>query len=252
MIFMSYPLTGVKVLVTRPAHQAEHLCQLIEAEGGEAVRLPAIDIVEIEDKSALLDYCATMDELDILIFISVNAVEKALPTLLKQGELPPHIQIAAVGKRTAESLEKYGIVPICPEPPYNSETLLKMPELEDVKGKNIVIFRGQGGRELLADSLKERGATVNYVDVYRRTQPMPLIFKDKVDIVTVTSEESMRNLFAMLDGQSWIKHTPMIVISKRLSVQARKLGLQAPLFIASTASDEGLLSAIFQWYSAHH
>ncbi|MEN8216185.1 MAG: uroporphyrinogen-III synthase [Pseudomonadota bacterium] len=235
-------LNRIKVLVTRPAHQSEHLCQLIAEKGGQPVRLPVIEILEIDDKRALLK--CREQALDIAIFISANAVEKTLPTL--QSHLPP--QIVAVGKRTAKTLKAWGITALCPLPPYNSEALLEMPQMQTVTGKKIVIFRGEGGRELLAETLRQRGATVNYVHVYRRVQPPApaWIANTQIDIITVTSQEGLRNLFAMLDGQTWLRHTPLVVMSERIRAEAERLKVQAPIIVASAASDEGLLEAMLK------
>ncbi|MCK5525399.1 MAG: uroporphyrinogen-III synthase [Thiomargarita sp.] len=235
-------LSGIKVLVTRPVHQSEPLCQLIAAEGGQAVRLPVIEIVEMDDKKALLDCRELMDDLDIAIFISANAVKKTLPTLL--AHFSSQLQLFAVGKRTAETLKNWGLTVLCPASPFNSEALLEMPQLQSVQGKNIVIFRGEGGRELLAETLRQRGATVNYVNVYRRIQPPAPAWITQVDIITVTSVEGLRHLLMMLEKQAWVRHTPLVVLSKRIRAEAEKLGIQAPIFVAPTASDEGLLRAI--------
>jgi len=241
-------LNEIKVLVTRPAHQAEPLCQLIAAEGYEPVRLPVIEIVEIDDKTALLDCSTHLDELDIAIFISANAVEKSLPTLLAQGPLSPQLQLIAVGKRTANTLKTWGLSARSPKPPFNSEAMLDMPEMQTVQGKNIVIFRGEGGRELLAKTLLQRGAVVNYINVYRRVQPpTPTgINEVRIDIITVTSVEGLHHLLAMLAGQSWLYHTPLVVMSERIRAAAQEQGVQAPIFVAPTASDQGLLEAVRQ------
>jgi len=243
-------LSGIKILVTRPAHQSEHLCQLIANEGGKAIRLPVIEIVEIKPNRALLDCCTHLDDLDIAIFISANAVEKALPTLLASGKLPSKLQLIAVGKRTAETLKALKLTALCPAPPFNSEAMLEMQLLQTVmvQGKNLVIFRGENGRELLAETLRKRGATVNYVNVYRRTQPpVPAWITDvQVDMITITSVEGLHNLLAMLSIQTWVRHTPFIVMSQRIRAEAKKLGVQAPIFVSKMANDEGLLSAIQQ------
>ena len=243
-------LNQVKILVTRPAHQSEHLCQLIEAEGGLPVRLPAIEIVEIDDKSVLLDCRAHINQLDMAIFVSVNAVEKSLPILSQSltAMTSPPLQLIAIGQRTAKALQAWGLTPLCPQPPFDSEALLKMPQTESLSGKNIVIFRGQGGRELLAETLRQRGATVNYINTYRRRQPVTpaWITEIQVDIVTATSVESLGNLFAMLDGHYWLYHTPLVVFSERVADKARRLGVQAPILTAPFASDEGLLIALLQ------
>jgi uroporphyrinogen-III synthase len=274
-------LNKINILVTRPAHQAEHLCQLIAAQGGQPVRLPVIEIAEIEDKSSLLTCRARLNEVDIAIFISANAVEKTLPTLLnhemsssllkssllkketphfdkeeRRGILGAHsselgnLQIIAVGKRTAKTLKNWGLMALCPASPFNSEAMLEMPQMqtEQVQGKKVVIFRGEGGRELLAETLRQRGAEVNYINVYRRVQPpLPAWFADsQIDIMTITSVEGLHNLWAMLKGQSWLRHTPFVVMSERIRMQAQQLGIQAQILVAPTASDEGLLEALLR------
>ncbi|OQW91837.1 MAG: hypothetical protein BWK79_15995 [Beggiatoa sp. IS2] len=246
---MTKQLTAVKILVTRPTRQADHLCQLIEAEGGQPVRLPTIEIVDMEDNSALHACCTQLNLFDLAIFISTNAVEKALPTLLAHGNLPAHLSIAAVGQRTAETLQRWGISALYAPAPFNSETLLTLPLLQAVQGKRIVIFRGEGGRELLAETLRQRGATVDYINVYRRIQPpIPNWLADsKIDLIIVTSGESLRNLWALLAGHVWLSQIPLVLMSARLVAEARALGTCAPLFVAPEASDAGLLAAVLQW-----
>ena len=243
-------LNGIKVLVTRPSHQSEHLCKLITEKSGQPVRLPVIDIVEIDDNSALLTCLTHLDEFNLAIFISANAVEKTLPTLLAQRNLPPQLQLISIGKRTTDTLKAWGLTALCPASPFNSEAVLEMPQLDKTKirGKKIVIFRGEGGRELLAETLRQRGAIVDYVNVYRRVQPPTpaWLANTKVDIITVTSNEGLQNLFAMFSGQPWRKNTPLVVMSERIRGAALKLGVQAPVLVANTASDEGLLAAVIQ------
>ncbi len=246
---MSSHLTGLKILVTRPLHQSERLCQLIASKGGQPVQLPTIEIVAIDNNSALLECCTHLDELDVIIFISANAVEKTLPILLTQCSLPSRLQVIAVGKRTAEALAIWEIAALCPAPPFNSEAVLAMPQLqkEVISDKKIIIFRGEGGRELLAETLRQRGALVAYVEVYRRIQPqVPQWAIKPVDIITITSREGLQNLFAMLEGQAWLRQTPLVVMSHRIFTEAQKLGISAPIVVASQASDEGLLAGILQ------
>jgi len=233
-------LNKIKVLVTRPAQQANLLCKMIEAESGEAVRLPVIEIVEIADKTALLN--CNLNNNDFAIFISANAVEKALPNL----ELPPECQVFAVGKRTAETLKQSGITAHCPPPPFNSEALLEIPKLQKIQGKKIVIFRGEGGRELLAKTLQQRGAIVNYVNVYRRIQPPTPAKINPVDIITITSVQGLKHLLNMLKGQTWVKNTPLVVISERIAIKAKEWGINAPIFIATSASDKGIFNAVLE------
>ena len=235
-------LNNIKILVTRPKEQANVLCQMIEIAGGKAVRLPVIEIVAIENNTALLN--SNLKKSDFAIFISANAVEKALPNL----DLPPQCQIIAVGKRTAEKLELSGIKALYPPPPFNSETLLEMPELQPaaIQGKKIVIFRGEGGREFLAKTLQQRGAIVNYVNVYQRIQPPAPAKINPVDIITITSVEGLKNLLNMLKWQTWVKNTPFVVISERIALKAKQWGINAPIFVAARASDEGIFNAVLE------
>lgn len=240
-------LNGICVLVTRPAHQAEHLCHLIEADGGQAVRLPVIDIVPVSDKTPLLACREQLSSCNWAIFTSVNAVEYALPDLLAAGPLPPTLQLAAVGQRTTQQLAQWGLTARCPPPPYNSEVLLALPEFQAVAGQKIVIFRGQGGRDLIKTTLNQREAQVEYVEVYRRIQPpAPAWPLPTIDVITLTSVEALQNLFTLLSHYTWLTYTPLAVMSQRIGEQARRITPQAPVFVAPVATDEGLLTAIRQ------
>ncbi len=243
-------LAGTKILVTRPVHQADNLCRLIADNGGQAIRLPVIEIVEFENNQDLLNCRNQLAQLDIIIFISANAVQKTLAILLKQQKLPAHIQVIAVGKQTAKVLKDWGLTPLCSKSPFNSEMVLEMPLLQTpiVQAKRINIFRGEGGRELLADKLRQRGATVNYINVYKRICPPPLIGINELqaDIITITSVESLHNLLTILKAKKWLDNTPLVVMSQRIREEANKLGLSANIFVASNASDFGLLFAIEQ------
>lgn len=249
-----HSLKDVRVLVTRPAHQAAQLRELIEARGGKAVLFPVLDIAEPEDTSALFQIIDRLDEFDIAIFISANAVTQGLSLILTDRALPPHLKIATVGMRSAKELEQFGLcADICPAEKFNSEGLLALDEMQDVRGKNIVIFRGEGGREFLADTLSRRGAHVEYAEVYRRAKPQvdpkelrrPLE-RGEIDVVTVTSNEGLRNLFELAGprGQAQLRKTPLVVISARMVELARELGFEHAPTVSREACDEALAEAI--------
>jgi uroporphyrinogen-III synthase len=247
-------LNNMRVLVTRPAQQAQHLCELIEAHGGQAVLFPVLEIVEPSDPDALRAIINRLDDFDIAIFISANAVNQALSLILALRPLPLHLRLATVGMRTAKELEQFGLhADICPSEKFNSEALLELPEMRDVNGKNIVIFRGEGGREFLADSLRQRGAAVEYAQVYRRAKPqldqgwlMDTLARGKIDIITITSNEGLCNLFDMagVEGQQCLRRIPLAVLSERSAALARELEFNHPAQISDTASDDALLKAI--------
>lgn len=250
-------LAGVRVLVTRPRDQAENLARLIEARGGEAIRFPAIEIAEPQDLRALHAVIDRLKDFALAIFISPNAVQRAMNLIRARGGLPEATRVACVGRASARELRRFGIDnAIVPPDRFDSEALLELPELQQVAGQRIVIFRGEGGRELLGDTLRARGAEIEYAECYRRLRPdadaTPLRrrwARGEVDIVSVTSTDGLRNLFDMLgkDGQPWLIRTPIVVVSERMARACHELGFTTKPRVAATAGDEAILDAIQAW-----
>ena len=251
-------LQGVRVLVTRPRDQAENLAHLIEGEGGEAIRFPVIEIAEPKNTQALLAVIDRLDQFGLAIFISPNAVNRAMNLVLaRRGIWPRNVRIACVGRGSAREFKHFGIENvIVPAGRFDSEALLALPELQRVTGNKIVIFRGEGGRELLGDTLKARGAEIEYAECYRRTRPRadvtPLLgrwTRGEIDIVCLTSVDGLRNLFDMLGptGQPRLARTPVIVVSARMAEVCRELGFKTEPLVAAKASDEAILEAIKTW-----
>ena len=159
------PLAGCRILVTRPLSQAEPLCQAIRAAGGEPTLFPVLRIVPVSDAETAAAVDA-LPEPDLAIFVSRNAVEYGLGLI---GNT--RARLAAVGPATAAALAARGApADVVPSGGADSEHLLAAAPLTDVAGRHVVIVRGDAGRELLADTLRARGATVHYLPVYRREQ----------------------------------------------------------------------------------
>lgn len=238
------PLAGVRVLVTRPEAQTAPLCAALEELGAVAVRLPVLKIEAIADNQALQQVAENLAQIQKLIFISTNAVEYALPTLLAiNSQILKAIPCFAVGKSTAQALQLYNLNVKAAPAPFNSESLLTLPELQVLSNERVVIVRGEGGRELLAESLKARNAQVEYCDVYHRVLPQLEKIPEKVDIILITSSEGLKNLTILLGSCAWLCHTPLVLISERITAP----DWQAPLFAATRASDEGLIQALLEW-----
>lgn len=247
---MSCNLQGLSVLVTRPAKQAYSLCELIEQHHGRPVRFPALDIAPAPDTQSLRATLAKASQVDMLIFVSANAVQYAFPLL--PDTLPLDLQIAAVGRATARKLTEYGLDPgLLPTDRYDSEGLLALPELQDMRDKQVIIVRGNGGRAKLKDELERRGARVDYAEVYQRLQPnrnpATLLhnWEKMIDVVTVTSNEALNNLSRMLgsEGQDKLISTPLLVISQRMAEHAATLGCQQ-IYLADNASDGAILDEL--------
>lgn len=250
-------LTGISVLVTRPAHQSAFLAGSIRTWGGNPVLLPVLEIADAPDLGPTNNIINRLDEFDWAIFVSPNAVNKAMALIAKQHTLPPHLKIAAVGKGSAEALRQYGISEVLiPIEQSDSEGLLKRAELQDMTGKHVVIFRGNGGRQLLGETLEQRGAHVEYAECYVRKIPKidaaPLLAtwsRGEIHAVIITSSEGLHNLFDIIGklGQQLLKQTPVFTVHERIAQTARKLGLEK-VITATSASDEGLLESLQRYF----
>ena len=245
------PLAGLRIAVTRPREQAAKLVQGIEALGGNCILFPLLEITPLTDKQALYAIASKLPEFQLAIFISPNAVRYGMEVLQDTGGLPATLQVASVGLGSAKALHEHGIQEvIAPQHRADSEALLTLPELQEVSGKHIVIFRGDSGRELLGDTLKSRGASVEYVSCYHRGKPqhdISQLLAAKLDALTLSSSEALNNLWEMLapanTGQ--LSAIPLFVLHERIALAARKLGWQNVVTVAG--GDEGLLSTLINW-----
>lgn len=255
-------LAGRHIVVTRPAGQCEHLASALVELGAHPVLFPVLAISALDDISPLQDAAIRLDGFDLAVFVSPNAVTRALEVMLARRSWPAHVRVATVGKSSERELARFGVPAngevIAPQDRFDSEALLALPELQDMAGRKVVIFRGDGGRDLVFETLLERGATVEYVTAYRRskpaTDPAPLLklWDDgRLDAVTLTSSEGLRNLWEMLGklGQSWLKQTPVFVPHARIAEQARALGL-AHIELTGPA-DDGLVEGLMNYFSRH-
>lgn len=250
-------LAGLSILVTRPGHQAEPLCRLIEAAGGRALRLPLLEIHGCSDSPELGRTLAHLGDYHLLIFVSPNAVRHGAHAIALHGGLPASARIAAVGSGSARAIREYlGRGPDLVPQQFDSEGLLALDELQQMSGKRVLIFRGNGGRELLADTLCGRGAQVDYAEVYRRDCPPPLADGDerlaKADIILLTSSEGLANLLAMApaSARARLLATPLLLISERTAAEARRLGFQGDAVVSPQASDEAIVETLIGWARA--
>jgi len=246
-------------VVTRPAGQAAHFATALTEAGAIPVLYPVLEISDIEDTGPVLDVAIRLDSFDLAVFVSPNAIEKALALILPRRSWPAGLRVAALGKSSERELARNGIRDVISPPlRFDSEALLELPELIDVRGKRVIIFRGDGGREVLGDTLKSRGASIEYVSCYRRTRPQldpaPLLKLWEVgqlDAVTLTSSEGLRNFHDMIGrlGQAWLKKTPAFVPHVRIAEQAQALGLS--IVVATEPGDDGLMAGLVQYFDSH-
>lgn len=244
-------LGGLSVLVTRPARQSETLCDAIERAHGRPVRFPTLEILGPTDKHAARQALRDARAADLLVFVSANAVQYAFPLLPEQ--LPVDVAIAAVGTATARALDEAGLAPTLVPARMDSEGLLALPDLQRMAGRLVFVLRGNGGRELIADTLRARGADVRQVEVYRRDLPdrpagaanLVANWARLVDVVIATSNAILDNLFSLVGeaGAAQLRATPLVVVSERMAAHAAALGCTA-VTLAASARDADLIDTL--------
>lgn len=243
-------LKGFGVLVTRPEHQADELVKAIKDAGGDAIRFPVIDIEPLDPVD--VNRClGSLAEADITIFISTNAVNYGLPCA------GTDTTIAAIGPSTKSAIESAGRqVSIFPARGFDSEHLLTEAGLLDVAGKTIWIIRGDGGRELLAETLRERGATVDHLPVYRRltrTYSQNLLtglehrWRDgQVDCVIAMSVDSLEKLLEILPAgcRELLANTPLVTPSARVLQTASDRIPETTVILAESPKSDDIVRAL--------
>jgi uroporphyrinogen-III synthase len=248
------PLSGCGIAITRPLDQAQSLAGLVRRAGGNPVLFPLLEIAPLNDYSAFDHVVEHLDDFDWAFFISSNAVQHGMSRLLAQRAFPATLRCAAVGPVTATELAGFGIHDVLtPSDRFDSESLLNLPELQAVAGKRCVIFRGVGGRDVLAQTLRERGAEVAFAECYRRCNPSRdagelarLWQNGGLQALVVTSSEALRNLVALTGhDEHWLKSTPIFVNHPRIAEAAAAQGLRA--ITATTQGDAGMLDTLINW-----
>ncbi len=230
---------------------------LVRAAAGRPVVFPALEIVDTVDSRALRALVDRLEHFDIAVFVSPTAASRGLSFIRSRRELPPGLEIAAIGKGTARELQRLGVSEvIAPERGADSEALLALPQFAALEGRSVVVFRGAGGRELLANTLARRGASVQYAECYRRMRPqadaqalLRAFGRGEIHAVTVTSAEGLSNLFDRVGtlGRPWLRTTALFVPHERIAARARELGVAD--VIVTGAGDEAMVEARVRFFA---
>lgn len=268
-----YPLEGMSVVLTRPALQAAKLTKRIEDLGGEVLGLPLLEIDPILDKPSIervKSKVMGLDQYDAAVFISTNAASLGMDWIGRYWpQLPVGIEAYAVGPSTAEILQQFPWPVHFSSTGVTSEHLLELPGLQNISGKRVALFRGQGGRELLAETLRERGARVDYIELYQRRVPiydrgeiLAQMRKKQVNIAVLTSMQILESFLRLLglrdpssaaSQEAQVNSDPallsllqslyIVVPSRRLEVVAKAAGFRQ-VVEASGADDESILDSL--------
>ncbi len=252
-------LAGMRVVVTRPAGPGEDLARCLEAEGAQVMRFPTLEIAGIGDPGPALRLIDRLEQFELAMFVSANAVSHGLATVRSRRAWPERLRNVAVGPGTAAALREAGLeVHLQPSEQFDTEGVLALADLgsKSVAGSQIVIFRGRGGLSDLGDALRARGARVEYAEVYERRLPHadPRKLREAgrrgaIDSIVVTSGAALRNLFLLIGepDREWLVQVTLVVASERLAEIALQLGLARAPVIARGASDARILEALLQW-----
>ena len=235
------------------------LCRLLEIQGANTLRLPAIEIKAIGNRRETAAQLGALENFDVIIFTSANAVRFGASLLDQKRELT----LAAMGPATARALNQAGYrVQVQPAGNFDSESLLSHPRLERLTGRRVLIIKGCNGRPLLEQELTLRGAQVVAAEVYQRVPSTPSqavldatlesFTAGAVQVITATSLEIASNLLgiAMPALRSEFERVHWLVPGERIAAGVRERGLAAPLLVAASAEDQDLVAALIRWRSS--
>ena len=225
------PLLDKNIWVTRSSNRADKLAQGIEEVGGHALLFPLFSILPAPPDPAFEGIIAALDAYDFVVFVSPNAVDHGLNAIFRQRAWPPTLTALAPGLATQKALEARGISRILsPSAHFDSEALLELPTLtaDNIKGKRVLILRGNGGREFFAESLRKRGATVDCVTIYLRLPIDEIDIKhflreQKIDALAVFSSACLHQIFTFLSAEMrheetavWLTDVPIFTPYRRI------------------------------------
>ena len=213
--FDARPLSGKRILVTRPREQAAELVELLEGMGAETIEAPMIRILPPDDYAPLDDACARAGTFDWIIFSSTNAVDVFMERLLRT----PHdlralggVKLCVVGSATAERLRQHGLKVDLTPAEYRAEAVVRaIREAVDVRGLKVLLPRSDIGREVIAHELRKLGAEVTEVVAYRTVVAEPeregepdiyrMLLDRSIDVVTFTSASAVRNFVKVVGAE---------------------------------------------------
>jgi uroporphyrinogen-III synthase len=240
-------LNGLAVLVTRPAAQAEGLCQLIESAGGVALRLPLQAIAPVAEPAIAAAQLEACHDWNWWLFSSTNAVQEAAQLLPL-----PWPRVAAVGAVTAAALRALGITEVlAPNSGDGARALLAHPVFSEVRGQRFALIAGENPLPELAETLAARGAIVASIAVYRRLLvPYPIAevarMLTQAQIAIVPSGEALMQLFTLVPAhlRSLLLRLQLAVPSPRVVEKALQLGFGRTPLLPQRVTDAAYLEVL--------
>jgi uroporphyrinogen-III synthase len=245
------------ILITRPAGQAQELCAAVAAKGFTAHCLPMLQVLPLPELAPVQRaQVQDLDHYQHLIFVSGNAVRYGMAWIEScWPQLPVGLDWYAVGDATARLLLPFGIEAHTPGAAMSSEGLLALPQLQQVQAAPVLIVKGEGGRQTLAEELRRRGAQVDELVCYRRAAPeigpgelVLKLLQWEIGLVKISSGEGLSNMLALLSPAETTKFSriTLLVPSPRVADIAHTAGFER-VITAENASDSAMLRALATW-----
>lgn len=243
---MAGTMKGGVIWLTRPLHQGAGLKQALETRGFEVLHLPMLEIeplaLDQDNRNRIMD----LDRYDLVFFISTNAARLGLDCIQHYWpQYPAGVRNFAVGAGTAEVIKDRALEVFYPRDRADSEALLALTELENIAGRKALIVRGKGGREVLAEGLRKKGADVDYLEVYRRRRPeyateylRECLTNYAPDGAVVTSAEALEHFVRLISPlHADILRVPLFVSSRRLKEAAGEQGFRSVVVMGGAGND---------------
>jgi uroporphyrinogen-III synthase len=238
----------LRVVVTRPAAQAAAWVEQLRARGVAAEALPLIEIAGVEVVARLVDAWQSLAHHRLVVFVSANAVEHFFAVRPEGVVWPDDVAAGAPGPGTAEALLRAGcpaaavVSPAVDAAQFDSEALWERLRGRDWNGARVLVVRGDGGRDWLADQLRDAGATVETVSAYRRVAPTfaadararlgALVAGNDV-VWLFSSSEAIVNLAHAVGDAHW-QQARAVATHPRIAARARALGFGAVVECGAT------------------
>lgn len=247
-------MTGWRLLLTRPAEESAVLALELANAGIHSSSLPMLEIEALPISDAQRNLVLDLDRYCAVIVVSKPAARLGIELVEQCWPQLPRQQWFSVGAATAAILEAHGLTVQVPQTGDDSEALLDLDALGaalERPNPRVLIMRGEGGRELLAERLREQGASVDYLQLYRRRLPeyaprtlIERVAAQRLNGLVVSSGQGFEHL-QQLAGEDWpqLAGLPLFVPSPRVAELARAAGAQA-IVDCRGASAAALLAAL--------
>jgi uroporphyrinogen III methyltransferase / synthase len=240
--FETRPLFGRKILVTRARDQASEFSDLLAQNGAEPVEFPTIEVVPPRSFRALDRAIEKLSQYHWVIFTSMNGVQFFLQRLKEDGKdirALKDVKICAIGPRTAEEIQRFGVkVELVPDE-YQAEGIIEKMDGRNLKKKRILLPRAEVAREILPDELRRSGARVDVVTAYRTVKPTKnvkpikkLLQANEISVITFTSSSTVRNfakMFAKKELPHLLNGVKVACIGPITAETARQLGIKTDI-----------------------